>query len=77
MKENIKIIDSNNTYIDDTVSIGEGCIIYPGVELRGNTVIGDNTIIDSHTIIEQMPLKIVKLVLIISLVQVHIFILIL
>jgi len=52
MKENIKIIDSNNTYIDDTVSIGEGCIIYPGVELRGNTVIGDNTIIDSHTIIE-------------------------
>ena len=52
MKASIKIIDPNNTYIDDTVSIGEGCIIHPGVELRGNTIIGDNTIINSYTIIE-------------------------
>jgi len=39
------IIDKNNTYIDDTVTIGEGCIIHPNVMLIGNTVIGDNTTI--------------------------------
>lgn len=41
----IKIIDKNNTYIDDTVKIGNNCVIYPNVHIEGNTVIGDNTTI--------------------------------
>ena len=51
----INIIDKNNTYISDTVKIGDNCTIYPNVYIEGDTVIGDNTtiymgsyIIDSH-----------------------------
>ncbi len=41
----ITIIDKNNTYIADTVKIGENCVIYPNVVIEGNTIIGDNTTI--------------------------------
>lgn len=41
----IKYIDEKNTYIDDTVKIGDNCIIYPNVVIEGNTIIGQNTII--------------------------------
>lgn len=41
----INIIDKSNTYIDDTVKIGDNVTIYPNVVLEGNTVIGDNTTI--------------------------------
>lgn len=41
----ITIIDKNNTYIDDTVKIGDNCVIYPNVYIEGNTTIGDNTTI--------------------------------
>ena len=41
----INIIDRNNTYIANTVKIGDNCTIYPNVYIEGNTVIGDNTII--------------------------------
>jgi bifunctional UDP-N-acetylglucosamine pyrophosphorylase/glucosamine-1-phosphate N-acetyltransferase len=46
------IIDKNNTYIDDTVVIGEGCVIHPNVMLVGNTVIGENTTIYMGSYIE-------------------------
>lgn len=51
-KLGIDIKDLDSVYIEDNVKIGRGCTIYPGVHLRGNTVIGDNTIIDSYSIIE-------------------------
>lgn len=41
----ITIIDKNNTYIADTVKIGDNCIIYPNVFIEGNTIIGENNII--------------------------------
>ena len=41
----VTIIDKNNTYIANTVKIGDNCIIYPNVVIEGNTTIGDNTII--------------------------------
>lgn len=41
----IKYIDKKNTYIDDSVQIGDGTIIYPNVMLEGNTKIGKNCII--------------------------------
>jgi len=46
------IIDEKNTYIDETVKIGEGCIIYPNVMIKGKTTIGDNTIIYMGSYIE-------------------------
>ena len=41
----INIIDKNNTYISNTVKIGDNCTIYPNVYIEGDTVIGDNTTI--------------------------------
>ncbi len=46
------IKDKNNIYIDDSVQIGKGTILYPGVSLRGNTKIGNDCIIDMGCIIE-------------------------
>lgn len=46
------IKDKKNIYIDDSVEIGRGTILYPGVSLRGNTKIGENCIIDMDCIIE-------------------------
>lgn len=40
-----KIIDEKTTYIDESVVIGEGCVIYPNTTILGNTRIGDNTVI--------------------------------
>ncbi len=45
------IKDEKSTYIENTVTIGEGTIIYPNVAIRGNTIIGKNNIIDMNTII--------------------------
>lgn len=41
----IKYIDKNNCYIDDSVKIGEDCVIYPGVVIEGDSIIGNNCII--------------------------------
>ncbi len=41
----INMIDSKNTYVADTVKIGDNCTIYPNVVIEGNTIIGDNTTI--------------------------------
>ena len=48
----ITIIDEKNTYIDDTVKIGDNCIIYPNVYIEGNTTIGENTIIYMNSYIK-------------------------
>ena len=46
------IIDENSTYIEDTVQIGNGSVIYPNVMLVGNTIIGENTKIYVSSYIE-------------------------
>lgn len=49
--------DKKSVFIDENVKIGKGTLIYPNVELRGNTVIGENNIIESYTIIEDSIIK--------------------
>ena len=51
-KLGIDIKDSHSVFIDDEVILRKGCILYPGVHLRGKTVIGEDTIIDAYSIIE-------------------------
>lgn len=49
MLEGAIIIDPENTYIESDVKIGIDTVIYPGVTLEGNTVIGENCEIGSNT----------------------------
>ena len=41
----VKYIDKNNCYIDDSVKIGDGSVVYPNVVIEGNCVIGSNCVI--------------------------------
>ena len=38
----VTFIDAKSVWIEDSVVIGEGCVIEPNVYLRGDTVIGNN-----------------------------------
>ena len=45
MKNGVTIIHPNSTYIEDGVSIGRDTVVYPGVSIEGNTVIGEDCVI--------------------------------
>lgn len=45
MENGVIFIDETNVYIEESVTIGEGTIIYPNVFIRGNTKIGKNVTI--------------------------------
>lgn len=45
MMNGVTLIDPDNTYIDAGVAIGKDTVIYPGVILEGNTVIGEANIL--------------------------------
>ena len=48
MRNGVTIIDPKVTYIDETVEIGEGTVIYPGNILEGNTKIGKNCVLGQN-----------------------------
>lgn len=52
MINGVTIIDTNSTYIESDVEIGNDTIIYPGVMLKGNTKIGRNCTIEMNSSIE-------------------------
>jgi len=52
MREGVTIVDPANTYIDEEVRIGRDTVIYPGVFLRGDTIIGAHCAIGPGGIIE-------------------------
>ena len=61
MNSGVIIIDPLNTYIEETVTIGQGSVVYPGVYLKGRTCIGSFCAIEPHsfimnTIIDDMVL---------------------
>ena len=45
MENGVNFIDIRSAYIDESVEIGAGTTVYPGVVIEGNTVIGENNII--------------------------------
>lgn len=49
MENGVTLIDPDNTYIEDGVKIGSDTIIYPGVNIEGDTSIGTDCIIRSNT----------------------------
>ena len=48
MLSGVTLIDPENTYIEDTVVIGQDTVVYPGCTLQGNTVIGRDCVIYPH-----------------------------
>ena len=51
MSEGIIIVDPLNTYVEESVQIGQGSVIYPGVYLKGNTSIGPFCAIETNSFI--------------------------
>lgn len=51
LESGVMIIDPKNTYIEETVEIGPGSIIYPGSYLKGKTKIGKFCMIETNTFI--------------------------
>ena len=49
VQNGVEFIDPESTYIDDTVTIGGGTIVYPGVLLSGSTVVGERCTIGTNT----------------------------
>ena len=49
--EGVQILAPETVYIESAVTIGVGSVVYPGVTLLGNTVIGKNVTIESGTLI--------------------------
>ena len=48
LKNGVVIIDPKTTYIEESVEIGSGTVIYPGTYLKGRTKIGNYCVIESH-----------------------------
>ena len=49
LSNGVKFIDLKAAYINESVTIGKGTIIYPGVILEGNTAIGEDCIIGQNS----------------------------
>ncbi|HSH04807.1 MAG TPA: NTP transferase domain-containing protein [Anaerolineae bacterium] len=45
----VTILDPLSTYIDQTVTLGQDCVIWPNTYLQGHTQIGDNCVIGPNT----------------------------
>lgn len=52
MKNGVQIIDTETTWIDDTVQIGRDSVLLPGTILHGKTVIGEECLIGENTRID-------------------------
>lgn len=50
-EEGIRFVDSRHVYIDEDVTVGEGSLIYPSVNLYGNTTIGKKSIIETGAVL--------------------------
>lgn len=51
MDSGVIFIDPQSTYIEESVIVGAGCVVYPNVFLRGSTAIGAFTVLESNTFI--------------------------
>lgn len=48
MEEGVLIIDPRTTYVEESVEIGAGTVLYPNVFLRGKTKVGSFSVIESN-----------------------------
>ncbi len=57
MAEGVIILDPNSTYIEETVVIGAGSVIYPNVFIRGKTAVGPFCVIEPNAFISEAILQ--------------------
>ncbi len=57
MTDGVIFINPATTYIEDTVLVGPGCVIYPGVFLRGKTAIGPYSVIEPNSFISDSVIE--------------------
>ena len=55
--QGVQIIEPDNTYIDEEVTVEAGTVIYPGAHLEGKTTIGAHTIIEAGCILKNMEVE--------------------
>lgn len=53
MDDGVLMIDPKTVYIEETVKIGAGSVIYPGVFIRGNSRVGSFTVIEPNVFISE------------------------
>ncbi len=51
MDEGVTFMDPDNAYVDDSVTLAQDVTIFPGVHVRGRTVIGEGAIIENGCVI--------------------------
>lgn len=51
MESGVILLAPEQTYIEESVAIGSGCVIYPGVYMRGKSFVGAFTVIESNCFI--------------------------
>ncbi len=51
MEAGVEVLDPTAVYVEETVTVGKGTLLLPGVILRGNTVIGENCQIGPNAMI--------------------------
>lgn len=55
--EGVRFIDLSHTYVDPSVDIGAGTVVYPNVFLEGKTTVGKNCVIEPGSIIRDSILE--------------------
>ncbi|MEM7647228.1 MAG: bifunctional UDP-N-acetylglucosamine diphosphorylase/glucosamine-1-phosphate N-acetyltransferase GlmU, partial [Pseudomonadota bacterium] len=52
MEEGVMVLDPENTYIEETVRIGSGSMLYPGCFIKGNTQLGSFCVVEPNAFIQ-------------------------
>ncbi|MGE3974311.1 MAG: bifunctional UDP-N-acetylglucosamine diphosphorylase/glucosamine-1-phosphate N-acetyltransferase GlmU [Bdellovibrionales bacterium] len=57
MDKGVVIVDPDNTYIEESVTVGASTVIYPGVSLRGKTKVGQFCVLENNSILSDAQLE--------------------
>ncbi len=57
MLSGVTILDPANTYIENSVKVGKDTVIYPGVFLKGQTVVGQSCKIGPYVVLEDCKVE--------------------
>ena len=56
MEQGVVIIDPENTYVEESVEVGSGSVLYPGAYLKGKTVLQSFCVVETNAFIQDSTL---------------------